>query len=134
MNSQPQISAVRVDGIVRANHPVSSGLLRLDLELAPEMPPGANFLPGQFAMLNLTGIGAMVFSRPFSILDWQDRTVSFLYRVVGKGTQAMAGLTAGATMTFLGPLGEPFPLLADDQAEVEDRIKGTLEDEKVKQT
>ena len=99
--------------MVRANRPVSSGLLRLDLELEPGSAtgrPGAlGFLPGQFAMLNLAGAACLVFSRPFSILDWQDGVVSFLYRVVGTGTRAMASLEPGSRMSLLGPLGTPFP-------------------------
>jgi dihydroorotate dehydrogenase electron transfer subunit len=113
-----EFEAIRVDGTVKANAPVSSGLLRLDLELDQALPSGAGFLPGQFAMINLPGARAMVFSRPFSILAWEGRVVSFLYRVVGTGTRAMADLETGSRMTFLGPLGKPFPELADDQAAV----------------
>lgn len=109
---------IRVDGTVRANTPVSSGLIRLDLELEAGCPEGAGFLPGQFAMLNMPGSGAFVFSRPFSILDWNDGVVSFLYRVVGRGTAALEDLKPGAAMNLLGPLGASFPTLADDQAAV----------------
>ncbi len=87
----------------------SSGLIRLDLELDQPMP----FLPGQFAMLNLAGARPFVFSRPFSILAAKGTTMSFLYRVVGRGTRAMAELKAGEPMTVLGPLGKPFPGLAE---------------------
>ena len=93
------------EGTVKANAAVSSGLLRLDLEL----DLAVDFLPGQFAMLNLAGPGAFVFSRPFSIYAIEDRTVSFLYRKVGLGTEAMGELGPGARMSFLGPLGRPFP-------------------------
>jgi len=109
---------IRVDGTVRSNAAVSSGLIRLDLELEAGCPPGAGFLPGQFAMLNLPGDRSFVFSRPFSILDWQDGVVSFLYRVVGRGTAALAELKPGSVMNCLGPLGAGFPELADDQGAV----------------
>lgn len=98
-------AAVSCGGVVLANEPVSSGLIRIDLEL--EQP--LSFLPGQFAMLNLPGTGALVFSRPFSIFAAEGRRMSFLYRIVGRGTGAMGDLAAGETMTFLGPLGRPFP-------------------------
>ena len=86
----------------------SSGLIRLDLTLDQPL----KFLPGQFAMLNLAGDRPFVFSRPFSILSTEGTTMSFLYRVVGRGTEAMAGLKTGQPMTVLGPLGQPFPGLS----------------------
>jgi dihydroorotate dehydrogenase electron transfer subunit len=110
--------AIKALAEVRTNQAVSSGLLRLDVELAPPLPCKAGFLPGQFAMLNLPGRQAFVFGRPFSILDWQDRLVSFLYRVVGDGTQALADLQVGDQLEVLGPLGGTFPRLAGDQAAV----------------
>lgn len=122
--SQEHIT-VRAEASVRANLPVSSGLFRLDLQLDPEVAEssgmaavGAGFLPGQFAMLNLAGAGCLVFSRPFSILDWRDGLVSFLYRVVGTGTRAMAALEPGDRMSVLGPLGRPFPSLDSGRSAV----------------
>lgn len=87
----------------------SSGLIRLDLALDQPLP----FQPGQFAMLNLAGDRPFVFSRPFSILSIEETTISFLYRVVGRGTEALADLKAGQELTVLGPLGRPFPTLAE---------------------
>lgn len=118
MNTVPEYATVRVDGVVTANTSVSSGLLKLDLELSSDLSDGANFLPGQFAMLNLPGHRGFVFSRPFSIFEWNGRVVSFLYRVVGTGTAALNDLTPGEPVTFLGPLGQAFPQLADDQAAI----------------
>jgi dihydroorotate dehydrogenase electron transfer subunit len=99
------------DGTVTANVQVSSGLIRLDLEL----DQGVEFQPGQFAMLNLAGPGAFVFSRPFSIFAADGRLVSFLYRRVGRGTEAMGHLAPGARMSFLGPLGRAFPEPSADE-------------------
>ncbi len=118
MNTVPENATLRVDGVVTANGSVSSGLLKLDLELSSDLLDGAHFLPGQFAMLNLPGSRGFVFSRPFSIYDWQGPVVSFLYRVVGIGTAALNELGPGEKVTFLGPLGQPFPQLADDQAAI----------------
>ena len=97
--------AVHCDSVVMANEPVSSGLIRLDLE----MDQPVSFRPGQFAMLNLAGSASLVFSRPFSIFQADGRRMSFLYRVVGRGTRSMGALAPGDSMTFLGPLGKPFP-------------------------
>jgi dihydroorotate dehydrogenase electron transfer subunit len=83
----------------------ASGLRLLELELARPL----RFAPGQFAMVNLTGPGARVFARPFSILASEGTVVSLLYRVVGGGTGVFAAAPAGTTVTWLGPLGHPFP-------------------------
>lgn len=102
----PEIGpTVSCNGVVISNETVSSGLVRLDLELDQPL----SFQPGQFAMLNLAGADPLVFSRPFSIFGADGRRMSFLYRIVGRGTRAMGALTPGDAMTFLGPLGRPFP-------------------------
>ncbi len=88
-----------------ANVRESAGLIRLDVSLARPVP----FAAGQFAMVNLAGEHSLVFSRPFSILSATEERMSFLYRVVGRGTAALAGLRAGQELTILGPLGRPFP-------------------------
>ncbi|MFH1841751.1 MAG: hypothetical protein ABIF77_00955 [bacterium] len=94
-----------MSGTVVANGPLSDGLLRLDLEL----PLPTTFQPGQFAMLNLPGAQELIFSRPFSILAARDRRVSFLYRVVGRGTRYLAAAEPGSLISFFGPLGNGFP-------------------------
>jgi dihydroorotate dehydrogenase electron transfer subunit len=88
-----------------ANTLVSERLMVLELKL----PEPLDFLPGQFAMINFPGSDELVFSRPFSILATDRERVSFLYRVVGRGTRLMAQLAAGDPVVFLGPLGNPFP-------------------------
>lgn len=92
-------------GTVRANALVSSAFHRLDLDL--DLPIG--FLPGQFVMVNEAGARAWTFSRPFSVLAGEGTSLSILYRVVGRGTAALAALGPGAALQVLGPLGEPFP-------------------------
>lgn len=87
------------------NHAVSRDLK----VLAVRLPGPLDFLPGQFAMLNFLGPHELVFGRPLSILAVQGDRVSFLYRVVGKGTALLASLQTGEPVTFLGPLGTPFP-------------------------
>ena len=92
-------------GEVAANAAVSAGLLRLDVAL----PRPVAFAPGQFAMLNLAGAGRLVFRRPFSIFAGEGATLSFLYRVVGRGTALLAELGRGDRLDCLAPLGRPFP-------------------------
>ena len=104
MNTISTDAAMRCVGRVLTNSPVSSGLIRIDLEL----DANPTFEPGQFAMVNLTGTGAFVFSRPFSILSANDQVLSLLYRVVGRATSAMKDLRPNDSMTVLGPLGRSF--------------------------
>ncbi len=101
-------------GRIVASRPVSEHLLVFDVEL----PKPLTFEPGQFAMLNLTGPGRLVFGRPFSILAADGARVSFLYRVVGKGTGRLASATPGTPLQCFGPLGQPFPALQPDEPAV----------------
>lgn len=94
-----------VVGRVIANANVSSAFLRLDIDLGLPF----SFQPGQFVMVNAPGPGAWTFSRPFSVLAAAGSSLSLLYRVVGRGTTALAALPAGAALQVLGPLGTPFP-------------------------
>ncbi len=105
MSTTAEFPTVQSKALVLQNIPISSGLMRLDLQL--ELPTG--FSAGQFAMLNFSGSQALVFSRPFSILAAQGDTMSFLYRVVGRGTTQLKTLSPGTEMEVLGPLGQGFP-------------------------
>jgi len=97
-------------GRVVANRAVSSGLLLLDVELPRPVP----FAPGQFAMLNLAGPDRLVFRRPFSILWSEGAVMSFLYRVVGRGTALLAAARPGDAIDCLAPLGNGFAAPAAD--------------------
>jgi dihydroorotate dehydrogenase electron transfer subunit len=79
------------------------------------LPEPLDFQPGQFAMLNFPGQQELVFSRPFSILAVEECRVSFYYRVVGRGTALLAALRPGDPVSFLGPLGHPFPAPDSEQ-------------------
>ena len=104
----------RCRAVIVSNEPVSTGLIRLEIETDREL----DFLPGQFAMLNLTGPQKRTFGRPFSILSCSGNRVGFLYRIVGGGTAALATGEPGREMTLLGPLGTPFPAPLDDRPAV----------------
>ncbi|MCL2010022.1 MAG: dihydroorotate dehydrogenase electron transfer subunit [Synergistaceae bacterium] len=63
---------------------------------------------GQFYMLRAWG-SCPVLSRPLSVFDERGETVSFLYKVVGRGTEIFSTLQKGDGITMLGPLGNSFP-------------------------
>jgi dihydroorotate dehydrogenase electron transfer subunit len=70
--------------------------------------------PGQFVMLRISGISEPFLSRPFSIYSFQREKdfcqVDFLYQVVGKGTQILAGLIKSTQVEIIGPLGNGFEI------------------------
>jgi len=47
--------------------------------------------------------------RPFSIYDFGQNRLSFLYRVCGKGTLSLSGLREGDMLQVIGPLGNSYP-------------------------
>ncbi|MCQ4772676.1 dihydroorotate dehydrogenase electron transfer subunit [Lacrimispora saccharolytica] len=65
---------------------------------------------GQFYMLRAWDTYP-VLSRPISVFDADGQTVSFLYKVIGKGTKMLSELEAGEEITLDGPHGNGFPEL-----------------------
>ncbi len=71
-------------------------------------------VPGQFVMVRVSGIVEPLLARPFSIYSFERQNNScaldILYRVLGRGTQIMAGLLNGTQVEILGPLGQGFEI------------------------
>ncbi len=63
--------------------------------------------PGQFVNIQLTG---KFLRRPISVCDYNGETLTILYKVVGKGTEQMAAMTAGETLDILTGLGNGYDL------------------------
>ena len=60
---------------------------------------------GQFIDLKLDG---HFLRRPFSICDWNETTLTVVYRTVGKGTAELAGYVPGKMIELLTGLGNGF--------------------------
>ncbi len=74
--------------------------------------------PGQFVMLATPG--NQLLRRPFSIHRLNagangQSEVGILYKIVGEGTAALAGLSGGNQVDVLGPLGQGFSIRDDYQ-------------------
>ena len=63
--------------------------------------------PGQFVNIQLEGL---YLRRPISICDWDDRTMTLIYKVVGRGTRQMAAMAPGHKLDLLTGLGNGFSM------------------------
>ncbi|MGN1390084.1 MAG: dihydroorotate dehydrogenase electron transfer subunit [Bulleidia sp.] len=64
--------------------------------------------PGQFYMLRSWDRYPLL-SRPISVFDADEHSASFLYKVVGEGTELFTKLEKGDSITLSRPLGNGFP-------------------------
>lgn len=61
--------------------------------------------PGQFVNVKLDGL---YLRRPISICDWDEQTMTLVYKVVGRGTRQMAAMRPGQELDLLCGLGNGF--------------------------
>ena len=62
---------------------------------------------GQFVNIQLDG---MYLRRPISVCDWDEKTLTIVYKVVGKGTEAMSKMVPGVKLDILTGLGNGYDL------------------------
>ena len=61
--------------------------------------------PGQFVNIKLEGL---YLRRPISVCDYSDKTLTLVYKVVGKGTEQMSVMVAGQKLDLLTGLGNGY--------------------------
>ena len=61
--------------------------------------------PGQFINIKLDGF---FLRRPISICDYNNETITIIYKVVGEGTEVMSKMNSGAKLDVLCGLGNGF--------------------------
>lgn len=61
--------------------------------------------PGQFINIKLDGF---YLRRPISICDYDDSTITIIYKVVGEGTEVMSKMNSGEVLDVLCGLGNGF--------------------------
>ncbi len=93
-----------IEGTIRENQPICRDFYRCRIELARPM---GKVVPGQFIMLRIPS-AEIFLRRPFSIYDCGKQTVTILYKVVGRGTRALASASRKERVMVLGPLGHGF--------------------------
>ena len=62
---------------------------------------------GQFVNIQLDGL---FLRRPISVCDYDGETLTIVYKVVGKGTEAMSAMTPGQKLDILTGLGNGYDL------------------------
>ena len=63
--------------------------------------------PGQFVNIQLAG---KFLRRPISVCDYDKKTLTIVYKVVGKGTEQMAAMVTGEKLDILTGLGNGYDL------------------------
>ena len=70
--------------------------------------------PGQFVNIKLEGF---FLRRPISICDWDDESLTIIYKTVGHGTEAMAEMKPGESLDILTGLGNGYNIDAVKEGE-----------------
>lgn len=72
-------------------------------------------VPGQFINIKVGPHTDPLIRRPFSLFDHTGTTMKVIFRVVGKGTHAIAGMSPG-TIDCIGPFGKGFTIVSGKKA------------------
>ena len=62
-------------------------------------------LPGQFINIKIDGC---YLRRPISVSDYDENTITVIYKIVGKGTETMSKMSSGEKLDILTGLGNGF--------------------------
>ena len=90
---------------ILANERITDQYFRIVLR-APEI--ASLVQPGQFAHVRVLPLKEALLRRPFSIFQVEGDTFSILYKQVGKGTDVLAQMAPGNTLSVIAPLGHGF--------------------------
>ena len=85
------------------NTPLTRDVYRMILE----GDTSAITAPGQFVNIQLAG---KFLRRPISVCDWNETTLTIIYKVVGHGTEAMCVMVPGEKLDILTGLGNGYDL------------------------
>jgi len=99
------------NGLVVRHQQVGRELFEMEL-IAPSIT--AECQPGQFIQVQVGMEYNPLLRRPLSLYDVDPNlgSITFLYRVVGKGTAALTRVRAKDTLSVMGPLGRGFSMPA----------------------
>lgn len=95
-----------INGRVLENAPVTADCRRLEIGFREDV----DARPGQFFQVEAGGAGSRdpFLRRPLSIASLEEKRALFYYKLRGRGTKLLAGLSPGADISLLGPLGQGY--------------------------
>ncbi|MFC2075988.1 dihydroorotate dehydrogenase electron transfer subunit [candidate division KSB1 bacterium] len=99
------------EAVVRFQEPVAPRLIYSLRLRSPAI--AAAVRPGQFVHIRVSSGFDPLLRRPISIHSVAGEEIELIYRVVGRGTEILAGLRPGAVLDLLGPIGRGFDLEPD---------------------
>ena len=88
---------------ILSNTPLTDSVYKMVLQGDTE----AITASGQFVNIRLEG---MFLRRPISVCDYDEKTLTVIYKVVGKGTEAMSAMEQGQKLDILTGLGNGYDL------------------------
>lgn len=88
---------------ILSNEPLTENVYKMVLEGDTSAITAA----GQFVNIQLNGL---FLRRPISLCDYDEKTLTLIYKVVGKGTESMSKMGAGASLDVLTGLGNGYDL------------------------
>lgn len=92
---------------IESNENIAENIYEMRLSGSlPEMKPG------QFVNIKVDGC---YLRRPLSVCDSSEKTLTVIYKVVGKGTETLSTLASGETLDILAGLGNGFDLSVSGQ-------------------
>lgn len=86
---------------ILSNEKLAADIFRMRLEGSAE----AFSRPGQFLNIKIEGL---YLRRPISVCDYDEDTVTIIYKVVGRGTGVMSDMKPGQTLNIMIGLGNGF--------------------------
>lgn len=88
---------------ILSNEPLTADVYKIVLEGDTQYITA----PGQFVNIAITG---KYLRRPISVCDYDDNTLTLLYKVVGEGTKIMSAMVQGQVLDVLTGLGNGYDI------------------------
>lgn len=98
--------------IITANQHLNNDYFLLEVSAKNKLLP---ISPGQFVEIEIPKSKAVYLRRPFSVCNVEKNKITFLIKIVGRGTRELSLLKTGENISLIYPLGQGFELLKKAQ-------------------